>query len=664
MEPIIIYTDAVGVDVGAIQSFSLDMAFGADEQDYALTCSGVEIPGGAYVYIDGTEYGGIVDMWTQSTTSDAITYSGRTWHGMLAGKVVKPPSGYDYYTATGDANAAIRDLLTYVGLTGVLTGRATSAGFSVSYQFDRFCNAYEGMLKMLQDVGAVLMIQRHDGITELWAEKAATIEDEADSDLMDFSVTKQHRTVNHLVCAGEGELQDRVIVDLYADGSGNVSTSQTFTGEDEIALYYNYSGANAAELATEGAKKLKEYQTNGGADIDRVGVGDWHVGNVLQMRDNRTGTVVNAMIAKKIIKVELGVLTVDYEIGDHIAAQAATFDASLNGIAEQPVPLSASVLDDYAKLTDLEHYSDLYRGTLIPANSDLNTYTTVGTYYRTSLNGEVATLSNCPVTYAFKMTVERTISDNYIKQRITDYQGSAAEWTRYTPDNGATWYDWWRNAPRSNETATANTFLATPNGSAGLPSYRAIANADLPTVNASHGGTGETTLQNSANALVNALATGDNAAFGDGDAYVLTENADGTHGTWYRRPIRNILTWVLNKLKPTAYDVSSLITQTTAQAGNFTISAADISVSGCVVMLDISFTVAAALTANTEYSLCSLGSAIRPVQRANANVTDLLWGGTIVTGGTCYVRPNAAVSASTTTRHLQATYLTASAYNG
>ena len=136
MEPIIIYTDTSHVDKGAIRSFSLDMAFGADEQNFVLECSGAGFTGGEFVYIDGTEYGGVIDQYTQSTVSDVVSYTGRTWHGMLAGKVIVPPSGYNYYTLSGDANACIRTLLSYVGLSSVLTGRTASAGFSVNYQFD------------------------------------------------------------------------------------------------------------------------------------------------------------------------------------------------------------------------------------------------------------------------------------------------------------------------------------------------------------------------------------------------------------------------------------------------------------------------------------------------------------------------------------------------
>lgn len=315
MEPVLIYTNASFDDIGAIQSFSMDLAFGADEQDFEIEFTRPALSGGELLYIDGTEYGGIVDSVTHSTETDSVIYAGRTWHGMLAGKIVKPPANANYYKLSGDANACIASLLTKVGLTDVLTARSSSAGISVNYQFDRFCNAYDGLLKMLASANAVLRIERHDGITELWAEPRTTITDEADSDLMDFAITDTHRVPNHLVCAGEGELQERVVVDLYADSAGNVSQTQTLTGVNEIALLYNYNNADQTELVKEGTKELKSYQLGGGADLQVNSKGDWHVGDSIQVRDNKSGTVITSTINKKIVKVANGVLSVDYEVG-------------------------------------------------------------------------------------------------------------------------------------------------------------------------------------------------------------------------------------------------------------------------------------------------------------------------------------------------------------
>ena len=127
MEPVLIFTDSAFTDQGAIQTFEMDMAFGVDEQDFEIGFSTPELSGGELLYIDGTEYGGIVDSVTHSTETEFTIYKGRTWHGMLAGKVVKPPADADYYTLSGDANTCIAALLTYVGLTDVLTARSSAS---------------------------------------------------------------------------------------------------------------------------------------------------------------------------------------------------------------------------------------------------------------------------------------------------------------------------------------------------------------------------------------------------------------------------------------------------------------------------------------------------------------------------------------------------------
>ena len=337
MEPVLIYTDKYHVDVGAIQTFEMDLAFGADEQDFEIAFSKPELTGGELLYIDGTEYGGIIDAVTHSTETDSAIYKGRTWHGMLAGKIVKPASGQNYYTLSGDANTCIASLLTKVGLSSVMTARSSSAGITVNYQFERFCNAYDGLLKMLASANAILRIERHDGITELWAETRTTITDEADSDLMDFAITDNHRVPNHLVCAGEGELKDRVVVDLYADASGNVSQTQSLTGVDEIAVLYNYNNADSAELIAEGTKELQSYQQGGGADLQVNSKGDWHVGDKIQVRDNRSGTVITSTIAKKIVKVKDGVLSVDYEVG---TASAQSYGGGATGEQTLVTPIA------------------------------------------------------------------------------------------------------------------------------------------------------------------------------------------------------------------------------------------------------------------------------------------------------------------------------------
>ena len=83
MEPVLIATKADHTDLCAIQSFTLDMAIGYDRHDFAACFEPIDgVGGGSLLYIDGTEYGGIVDDVTTDTESGLVEYHGRTWDGV------------------------------------------------------------------------------------------------------------------------------------------------------------------------------------------------------------------------------------------------------------------------------------------------------------------------------------------------------------------------------------------------------------------------------------------------------------------------------------------------------------------------------------------------------------------------------------------------------
>lgn len=320
MEPILIATNPSMTDVCAIKNFTLDMVIGYDTQDFTASFAPVaNVGGGSLLYIDGTEYGGIVDDVTTDTETDIVTCHGRTWDGILAAKIIMPPAGSAYRTVSGEANSVLSSLVTLLDVGDVFAASTDASGITItSYQFDRFTDAYTGICKMLKSVGAKLVMQRIEGKTVLSAKAAQTISDEADSDLMDFTLTKVNRCVNHLVCAGTGELQDRIVIELYANGSGVVSTTQTYAGRDEITAFFDYPNADADELLAEGTKELQGYQTTGSVDVTRIGRGEWDVGDSLVARDNKSGATVTAPINGKTVKLNRQTnwqLEVDYEIG-------------------------------------------------------------------------------------------------------------------------------------------------------------------------------------------------------------------------------------------------------------------------------------------------------------------------------------------------------------
>lgn len=322
---LVVYDSKLG-NVRELQDFELDLAFGSDENSFELTCAADLAPReGQFAFIDGGEYGGVVDEASYDAGRDAagtVTCKGRTWHGILAGKRLLPNSGSGYLSVSGKAGAVLASLIARMGLQAVFSAASDDA--AVSYAFDRFTDGYSGLKALAKANGRKLAMRRKGSKVELSLPPVVDYANKVDSDLLDFTLTSVHRCVNHLVCAGTGELENRAVVHFYADAAGNVSHKQTLFGVDEIAALYDYSNADTEKLEEEGRKKLAEYQTRGSVEVDAHDDIDVDVGDVISARDNAHGRTVAATVAKKVVKVSRGVATYSYEVGSETTTKTTS----------------------------------------------------------------------------------------------------------------------------------------------------------------------------------------------------------------------------------------------------------------------------------------------------------------------------------------------------
>lgn len=328
---VLVVSDPAAGDVREIEEFELDLAFGSDENALKLEARAGEAPAeGQFVFIDGTEYGGVVDEVTYDTGRDAsgtVLCKGRTWHGILAGKRLLPDSGSGYLAVSGKAGEVLASLISRMGLSGLFSVAADDT--AVSYTFDRFADGYGGLKALAKANGRKVSMRRLGGKVEISLPPIVDYADKVDSDLLDFTLTSVHRCVNHLVCAGMGELENRAVVHFYADAAGSVSHVQSLFGVDEICALYDYSNADEAKLEEEGRKKLQEYQTQGSVEVAAHDDIDVDVGDMISARDNAHGRTVNATVVKKIVKVSRGVAVYSYEVGGE-----TTTKMSSSGVAE------------------------------------------------------------------------------------------------------------------------------------------------------------------------------------------------------------------------------------------------------------------------------------------------------------------------------------------
>lgn len=320
----LIYTNASRIDQGVLSAYALDLSFGADaeENDFEMTIvkSEAVLESKAVIYIEDTEYGGMIDGMKTSTTDEIITYMGRTWHGILNSKVIQPDSGENYLVVSGDANDVLSMLIARLGLSDLFSAVEKSSGINISrYQFNRYCKGYDGIRAMLAKNGAKLKIAWKDRSVYLSAEPIVDYTESAiDGDVAPLTVERHETKVNHLICLGRGELAEREVIHLYVDQFGRIGDVQYFTGLDEVSEVYDNTDAESSdELRNGGITRLTELRNNDKAEMDLTeSEGQtYDIGDIIGATDVQSGISVSSAVSQKIVRINNGVISTEYKTG-------------------------------------------------------------------------------------------------------------------------------------------------------------------------------------------------------------------------------------------------------------------------------------------------------------------------------------------------------------
>lgn len=309
-----------GEAYAAVTPANLDLAYGDDENDYELVLpDGLDaLPAQGDIWMmDGTPYGGVVDsiQVDSGSTSTVITYTGRSLQGILAAKILEPDTGQDYLNVSGNITSVLTQIIDRCDLAGLFVAEPGRSQ-NVSGRFERYTDAYSGLRHLFASYSMGILFTCVDDRVRVDAQPLADTNGDVDSNLFDFTAKREYRRTNHLIGLGEGELKNRTVVHYYADADGNVSKTQTLFGVDEVAAVYDYNNADDDELDEKTREELESRQEGTGSiDVTVLDGADYEVGDLLSANDVTTGLQVRASITKKIVKVENGVLSVDYEAG-------------------------------------------------------------------------------------------------------------------------------------------------------------------------------------------------------------------------------------------------------------------------------------------------------------------------------------------------------------
>lgn len=312
-----------GEEIKALKYNEYDFEVGDETNDFAikiLLSEWEDIPEGAYLYIPGTEYGGIYRRTEIDTKQGYISVGGLTWRGMLQSKIIEPLPGEDYAADEGDINTIIGNRVASA-FDGLMVG-TVPCGVSVDYRYNRYVTLYDGLQAMLKKVGYKLRIVYNNALKCVVVD-AVPIEDysnkiEFSGDMNAYYYINLDRTgINHLVCLGNGRLKDRVVVHLYADREGNISREQSIFGRDEIMAVYDYAGADETQLVQSGTDQFKSMQSVNQFSID-VEAESIEIGDVVGSKDYITGITMKAPVTGKIHKSVGGIATIEYTLSNNV----------------------------------------------------------------------------------------------------------------------------------------------------------------------------------------------------------------------------------------------------------------------------------------------------------------------------------------------------------
>lgn len=306
----------ISIDVDCEVGVGSDVA-----NDFELSNATIQQLDAKGFYLPNSEIGGLFEYSKMTTESNIKIFRGYSWRGLLAKALILPPTGSDYRVVSGNAQEIIADLLEDV-LGGFFKVPEDAEAVTINnYQFPLYVNMADGIEGMLESVGYRLDIFAkklvQGGAVQVFCQavKAETVQGSFNGDSALPLIYEENKMgINHLLCAGQGELQNRMKVDLYMDENGNVSETQYYTGFQERTEFYDYSGAESrADLVDSGTKRLKELASAKTLSVQSLTNLDLSIGDKVRAIFP-DGSQIVSPIVKKIYKISGGILTTEVEV--------------------------------------------------------------------------------------------------------------------------------------------------------------------------------------------------------------------------------------------------------------------------------------------------------------------------------------------------------------
>lgn len=326
----LIYTNPNYKELGILKHPTLDLEIGKYDvatNDFELSLDmelwDSSFTYGSLFYCEGTEYGGIVKRIKVDTANDKITFKGYTFRGLLQKEYVQPPNPTEnaYLVLNCGANEALNTMIDERFDDLFVVDDIQDVSIKVDYSV-RDINLLEACEKVLNTGGARLSItHKEDGRVHLKANLVKDLSDKIQYDKnyqLNMVVETADEQYNHILALGQGELTDRIRINLYKNAVGNWV-------EDESEAYYkgiyrktykydDTSSETREKLMENVEKKIEELETTDSLDISFES-DNAELFDIVSAKENVTGINFKQPIQQKILKINNDDVDISYGVG-------------------------------------------------------------------------------------------------------------------------------------------------------------------------------------------------------------------------------------------------------------------------------------------------------------------------------------------------------------
>lgn len=326
----LIYTNPNYKELGILKHPTLDLEIGKYDvatNDFELSLDmelwDSSFTYGSLFYCEGTEYGGIVKRIKVDTANDKITFKGYTFRGLLQKEYVQPPNPTEnaYLVLNCGANEALNTMIDERFDDLFVVDDIQDVSIKVDYSV-RDINLLEACEKVLNTGGARLSItHKEDGRVHLKANLVKDLSDKIQYDKnyqLNMVVETADEQYNHILALGQGELTDRIRINLYKNAVGNWV-------EDESEAYYkgiyrktykydDTSSETRDKLMENVEKKIEELETTDSLDISFES-DNAELFDIVSAKEDVTGINFKQPIQQKILKINNDNVDISYDVG-------------------------------------------------------------------------------------------------------------------------------------------------------------------------------------------------------------------------------------------------------------------------------------------------------------------------------------------------------------